>query len=79
MMSEHNWGVGRGIVDSIRAEKIDIIARQHGAFFVSADIPGDGPKYWFGCRSYGVPHDYRTEQAVESPLHAAGIAFPLGR
>jgi hypothetical protein len=76
--SEYLFGSGNGRVKTRLANRIDRIARKHGACFVSCVLPGDGPRYWFACPNRGNPFDQATEQAVWEDLVAAGLADERG-
>jgi hypothetical protein len=76
--SEYLFGSGNGRVNTRLANRIDRIARKHGACFVWATIPGDGPRYWFACPNRGNPFDQATRDAVWGELIAAGLADEKG-
>lgn len=75
-MSEFLFGVGRGRVDAKKAKQVDAIARRHGARFITATMPGDGPKYWFSGPNAGFPFDRDMAEDVHADLAAAGIVLP---
>lgn len=71
-MSEFHFGVGCGELPDDVAEKIDRIAREHGARFVNPRMP-EGPRFWFTVRSWGEPFDSATAREVLEAVRAAGI------
>ena len=48
-MSEYIFGFGRGWIANDVAARIDFIAHEHGAVFVTVHIPGEGFEYWFAA------------------------------
>jgi hypothetical protein len=70
-MSERRFGLGRGKVKATAVERIDAVAKKHGASFVTAIVPGRGPSYWFACDGAAV----ETERAVWLALTRAGLAI----
>ncbi len=77
-MGEHHFGVGRGRIKASVAKRIDAIAQRHGADFVWANVPGQGPSYWFSCPNFGAPHDGQRARAVWKALDDAGLATGAG-
>jgi hypothetical protein len=77
-MNEYLFGSGNGRVESATANRIDRIARKHGATFVSCSIPGDGPRYWFACPNRGNPFDQATRDAVFAALSEVGLRDAIG-
>lgn len=75
-MSEYQFGVSRdrGHIKATVGARIDRIAKQRGAGFTWASIPGQGPTAWFACPSLGAPFDAQTERAVWTALEEAGLA-----
>lgn len=71
-MSEHFFGLGRHRVASDIAERIDVVARRHGAEFTSVKMP-DGWRFWFACPNRGFPFDRDIELAVIESLTAEGL------
>lgn len=65
----HFFGLGRGRVSEAEGRRVDRVAREHGAYFICATIPGAGPRYWFEIESLGFPFDDRRARAV---LEAVG-------
>jgi hypothetical protein len=78
MMTEYLFGAGNGRVKTRVADRIDRIARKHGARFVSCVLPGDGPRYWFAGPNRGDPFDQAMADAVWGELAAAGLADEKG-
>lgn len=68
------FGAGRGRVSAAQGLRIDEIARKHGASFVWAMMPGEGPRYWFTAPNQGAPFDAATAKAVFADLEAEGLA-----
>lgn len=64
MNNVYQFGYGIGAVNNYRAEKIDKIAKRYAASFVNANMPGQGPRYWFECANHGAPFDRLTERQV---------------
>ena len=77
-MGEHPFGVGRGRIEPSVGERIDEVAQRNGAEFTWANIPGQGPSYWFACTNRGAPFDAQTERDVWAALEAEGLAGPDG-
>lgn len=77
-MSEFMFGTGRGRIKASAAKRIDKIAGRHGASFVTADLPGDGPRYWFAGPNLGHPFDQAMADAVWADLEHAGLADSKG-
>jgi hypothetical protein len=75
-MSEYMFGVGRGKVTAAKAKKVNAIAKKHNAWFITANIPGDGHKYWFAGPNLGHPFDKAMAEAVYADLDVAGISLP---
>jgi hypothetical protein len=73
-MGEFHFGVGNGRIKTKSGERIDKIARRHGASFTWTTIPGQGPIYWFAARNQGHPFDEQTARAVWADLDAAKLA-----
>lgn len=73
-MSEYMFGLGRGNVPAALADRINKIAKRHGACFTNPKLPGEGWRYWFACPNLGFPFDKATAEAVFADLRAAGIA-----
>lgn len=44
-MGEYFFGLGRGKVTAAVARRVDAVARRHGADFIAATLPGEGPRY----------------------------------
>lgn len=78
-MSQHFFMVGKGHVSPSLAARLDTIAGKHDAEFVSVDLPGEGPRFWFACPNLGAPFDAQTERAVRDALQGAGLLDPDGR
>jgi hypothetical protein len=55
-----------------KSVKIDRIARKHGAWFCSPNMP-EGPRYWFSAPNRGEPFDSATAKAVLTECTAAGL------
>lgn len=55
MSGDYHFGVGRGRLSASDVERRDRIARQHGACFVYAQIPGDGWRSWYAGPNLGHP------------------------
>ena len=70
-MGEYHFGVGRGRAKHV--QRIDRIARKHGADFVCCNLPGDGWRYWFSGPNRGFPFDGAMARAVEADLEAVGL------
>lgn len=67
-MSEHSFGSRRGKLTNEQVDVRERAAKKHGAWFVYADIPGDGPRSWFACRNQGSPFNEATARAVLNEL-----------
>lgn len=72
-MSEHHFGVGRERLAVNVKRGADKIAKRYGADFIWANLPGDGPRYWFCCDNLGFPFDKAVEDAVYADLKAANL------
>ncbi len=72
-MSEYFFSSGSGKIPAQLASRIDKIARQHGARFVSVTLPGEGPRFWFAGPNRGNPFDQRMANDVMADLATAGI------
>lgn len=72
-MNEYMWGYGQGELSKTRGEKIDRIARKHGAAFTNPCMPGRGHVYWFAGPNRGEPFDRELSAAVEADLRRAGF------
>lgn len=76
-MSEYFFGLGRGRVRAEVRKQAEDVARKHGADFVVATIPGDGPRFWFACENRGQPFDGAVQKAVLANLEAEGLTEKL--
>jgi len=72
-MSESCFLVGRGELSQATIEACDAIAREHGATFVHANLPGEGWRYWFAGPNEGAPWDGRRRDAVDAALAKADL------
>lgn len=72
-MGEYLFGVGRGRVTEARAEQIDAVASKYECSFTFANIPGNGPKYWFAGPHRGEPFNDEMARNVIAACEAAGV------
>jgi hypothetical protein len=69
-------GTGRGKVSKAVEAKVDRIVKPMGVTFITATMPGDGPRHWFSTRNYGFPFDRYKEAEVFGALTRANIKLP---
>lgn len=67
-MSEYMFGVSHRRLSARLAKKVDAIAKRHGAYLVTAALPGTGYQRWFCGPNYGAPFDQQMADAVYADL-----------
>ncbi len=78
-MSEYHFGVGHGKMTKKTERALNSIAQRHDrfGFFVAVTLPGEGPRYWFGCENCGSPFQEATAKAILNEAEEAGL-WPIG-
>ena len=79
-MSEYYFGAGHGKVAKKTERALNSIAQRHDrfGFFVAVTLPGEGPRYWFGCENRGSPFQAATAKTILDEAKEAGF-WPIGQ
>lgn len=64
MSSEYMFGAGQGRVSAREWQRVDKIARKHGAAFCNPHLSGEGYRFWFSTLNRGHPFNEQTEARV---------------
>lgn len=73
-MSEFFFGLGNGFVTAKVRDRLNRIAKRHGAWFVRYKEPGRGTwRYWLACPNRGNPFDQAIARAVLDDVEASGL------
>jgi hypothetical protein len=56
----HFFGLGNGKVGAKEEKRIQRIAEEHEAEFVTFQEPNGSYRYWFECQNKGEPFDSKT-------------------
>lgn len=67
------FGYGFGAVSAREWKRCEAHARNHGATFVSADMP-EGPRYWFEAPNKGEPFNHSTARAVMGAVGRVSVS-----